>query len=181
MEQLLEFVKSRINTALPQEQLKKPALTMSKPSKLAPSKHQTVYKVEPSFHKCSVCDQDRHALSKCSTFLSWQQPRDTNLSRENVFVIIASVIVMCSEIVPQDITAKVVATVITPYYIERLHHPTQDPKLTHHPLSPTHYQNPTQHVRIMPLPTLRLVMLPHIHQPFYLLLLSLPVAESGNN
>ncbi len=73
LEQLLEFVKSRVNTALPQEQLKKPALTMSEPSQLAPSR--PVYKVEPSLHKCSACDQDGHTLSKCSTFLSWQQPK----------------------------------------------------------------------------------------------------------
>ena len=76
MEQILQFLKARLNTALPQAQLKK--ASSSQVFKQPPStnaKSKSVYRVGTAARKCTSCNQEGHTLSRCSTFREWDQAR----------------------------------------------------------------------------------------------------------
>ncbi len=71
-EQILVFVKSRLNTAL--KKLNN-STSQQKHNKSATKPSRAVMKVTTSSpaQTCSVCSFPEHSLSKCSTFLGWDQ------------------------------------------------------------------------------------------------------------
>ncbi len=88
MEDLLDFVKTRIHTALPLEPVRKLTSCAGPPKKSnssLPSKSsKPVYKVTPNpVFKCCVCKKEGHGLGKCPTFLEWDQARRHKAVKEN--------------------------------------------------------------------------------------------------
>ena len=75
MEDLLKFLTARLNSALPQESLRKPA-SAPQPSKHLKSpppakSHRTVYKISNNATiPCCICSNTGHGMAKCPTFLS---------------------------------------------------------------------------------------------------------------
>ena len=86
MERILDFMDARINTALPAESLKKPSTSHSLPKHIHPSQKgsRSVYKVAPTVSlTCPICVSPGHSLSKCSTFLSWDQAKKYKAVKEH--------------------------------------------------------------------------------------------------
>ena len=86
MERILDFMDARINTALPAESLKKPSTSHLSPKHIHPSQKgsRSVYKVAPTVSlTCPICVSPGHSLSKCSTFLSWDQAKKYKAVKEH--------------------------------------------------------------------------------------------------
>ncbi len=78
MERILDFVDARINTALPIEAIKKPSPTHPSPKHTHTSSKglKQVHKVVPTkSFTCPICVSPGHSLSRCPTFLGWNQAK----------------------------------------------------------------------------------------------------------
>ena len=86
MERILDVMDARINTALPAESLKKPSTSHSSPKHIHPSQKgsRSVYKVAPTVSlTCPICVSPGPSLSKCCTFLSWDQAKKYKAVKEH--------------------------------------------------------------------------------------------------